>query len=314
MKKKISYILLALSTLLIGFCIYGYRAEIPIAVLRTKYATPPSKFIEIDNFQVHYRDEGKQKDAIPLVLIHGTSASLFTWDAWTKELSNDFRIIRLDLPNYALTGSDGHTAHSGTQYAEFLKHFLDKLGVKRCYLAGNSMGGEVVWQFARLYPERVDKMVLIDAMGFPVKSIHEPIGFHLAKMPFLRNLIRRFTPKFLFDESIKNVYADPNKVTEALIQQYLDLTLREGNRDALLRRFEFEEVNFNNHRESLPNIKTPTMVLWGAKDELIPLEAAMKFHEALPNDTLIVFPNAGHVPMEELGVETAEVVLKWLKN
>jgi pimeloyl-ACP methyl ester carboxylesterase len=314
MKKTFLSIFWLFLTIIIGFCTMGYRSDIPIEILREKYATPPSKFIEVNNLQVHYRDEGLLNDSIPLVLVHGTSSSLFTWDAWVQALDKDFRIIRMDLPNYALTGSDGHTLYMGPDYAEFLGRFLDKLGVKKCYLAGNSLGGEVTWQFARLYPNRVEKIILIDAAGIPMASKSKPLGFLIAQTPVLCEIAQWITPYFIFEKSIRNVYADPQKVTDATIQQYLDMTLRAGNRVALMRKFQKDKLPYDNHRSELPNIQTPTMLLWGAKDELIPVEAGYKFQEAMPNDTLVVFSNAGHVPMEELGTETADLALKWLKK
>lgn len=305
---------LGLFLALAGICFYAYTPDIPIDALKKKYAGPPSQFMALDGLQVHYRDEGRAGDSIPLVLIHGTSSSLFTWEVWVRELGADYRIIRLDLPNYALTGSDGKTVYMGPDYAAFIGRFLDKLGIKQCYMAGNSLGGEITWQFARLYPERVKKMILIDAAGIPTPPKNSPIGFRLAHLPVLGSFIAYLTPRPIFESSVRNVYGDPAKVTDQLIDQYADMTLREGNRMALIRRFKMDREVYDNHRAELPNIKTPTLILWGGKDGLIPPEAAQKFSEALPNDTLVIFPALGHVPMEEQGTETALAARNFLKR
>jgi pimeloyl-ACP methyl ester carboxylesterase len=301
--------------LVAGIGFYAYTPDIPVETLKAKYAGPPSQFMELEGLNVHYRDEGRRDDSMPLVLIHGTGSSLFTWDAWVRRLSADFRLIRLDLPNYALTGSDGRNLYMGPDYAVFIAKFLDRLKVRQCYMAGNSLGGEVCWQFARLYPEGIRKMILIDAAGIPTPPKSRPLGFRIARMPVLRDVVKYLTPRAIFESSVRNVYADPLKVTPALIDQYADMTLRAGNRAAIIRRFKADHRTYaENRHEDLPGIQTPTLILWGAQDGLIPVEAAYKFQTALPNDTLVIFPNAGHVPMEELGEESAAVARYFLLN
>jgi pimeloyl-ACP methyl ester carboxylesterase len=315
MRKSILYSLLSLVTLIGAAGFWAYTPDIPVARLKQQYATPPSQFLDMEGLSVHFRDEGQALvDSIPLVLIHGTSSSLFTWDAWVKELGSAYRIIRLDLPNYALTGSDGKTIFMGPDYAAFVARFLDRLSIKKCYMAGNSLGGEVTWQFARLYPERVEKMILIDAAGMPVAPKNSPVGFRIAHMPVVRDLVKYLTPRTIFESSIRNVYADPTKVTEAQINLYADMTLREGNRAALIRRFKVDKMSYDNHSTNLSNVHTPTLIMWGAQDQLIPLDAAYQFATTLPNDTMVVFPNAGHVPMEELGKESAAAAIDFLRK
>jgi pimeloyl-ACP methyl ester carboxylesterase len=315
MKRFLRIFILSSLVLLAGLVWYAYTPDIPVEVLKQKYATPPSAFMDLDGLQVHYRDEGRPAaDSIPLVLIHGTSSSLFTWDAWVRALGSDFRIIRLDLPNYGLTGSDGKTAHMGPDYAAFIARFLDRLGIQQCYMGGNSLGGEVTWQFARLYPARVKKMILVDAAGIPLPPKSSPIGFRIAHTPVLRDVVKYLTPRAIFESSVRNVYGDPSKVTPALVEQYSDMSLRAGNRAALIRRFRRDHEKYDNGVSGLSAIQTPTLILWGGKDGLIPVEVARKFEAALPNDTLVVFPELGHVPMEENGVETAAAVRLFLKN
>ena len=95
-----------LSIVLIALVIvvlFGYR-DIPLNDLKSKYATAPSSFISINGMDVHFRDEGNKTDSIPIVLIHGTGSSLHTFDDWADNLKEDYRVIRMDLPAYGLTG------------------------------------------------------------------------------------------------------------------------------------------------------------------------------------------------------------------
>lgn len=100
-----------------------FYADISVEDLKKEYANEHSKFIEIDKMQVHYRDEGT---GFPIVLIHGTASSLHTWDAWTKELIKNYRVIRMDLPAFGITGPNKTADYSIKSYTDFLHQFLTK--------------------------------------------------------------------------------------------------------------------------------------------------------------------------------------------
>jgi pimeloyl-ACP methyl ester carboxylesterase len=298
---------------LIGL-ILGYQANISLETLKSKYALFPSKFVEIDGLQVHYREEGTLKvDTIPLVLIHGTGASLHTWDGWADTLKNDFRLVRLDLPAYGLTGPNATNEYPMKYYVTFLAKFLQKLGIQQCYLAGNSLGGAVAWQYALKYPKSVTKLILIDAAGYPLQSKSIPLAFRIARIPLLKHTIKYVTPRFMAASSVKNVYADDAKVSPELINRYWELTLREGNRAAFIARLN-QNTTTDDNWKNIRTITIPTLIQWGQRDELIPLNIAKRFQEDLANDTLIVYSNAGHVPMEEIPVQTANDARVFLKK
>ncbi|GAA4405732.1 alpha/beta hydrolase [Nibrella viscosa] len=303
-------ILLILALLFIIAIAALYRPDIPVETLQEQYKTPVSHVVEIDGMPVHYRAEGASLDSVPLVLLHGTGASLLTWNGWIPYFRPDTRTIRLDLPGYGLTGPHPNNEASPEYYAKFLSFFLDRLNIRRCDLAGNSLGGAIAWRFALRYPERVRKLILIDAAGYPNQSESVPIAFRLARIPVVRDVFSRLTPKLLFRASLENVYADPGQVTDTLVQQYYDMMLRAGNRRAFVRR----SYQPDSAWQRIPEIQQPTLVMWGQTDKLIPILTAYRFHDDLPDDTLIVYPNAGHVPMEELPQQTAMDARRFLKK
>jgi pimeloyl-ACP methyl ester carboxylesterase len=312
--KSINYLMLGLILCTLIGLILGYQGNIPLETLKSKYALLPSKFVEIDGLQVHYREEGVPRaDSIPLVLIHGTGASLHTWDGWVDTLKNDFRLVRLDLPAYGLTGPNATNEYPMEYYVAFLHQFLQKLGIRQCYLAGNSLGGAVAWQYALKYPKNLAKLILIDAAGYPLYSKSIPIAFRIARMPLLKHAIKYVTPRFMAASSVKNVYADATKVTPELINRYWELTLRDGNRAAFVARLNQNTTTEDNWK-NIHTITVPTLIQWGQHDALIPLDIAKRFQEDLANDTLIVYSNAGHVPMEEIPVQTANDARVFLKK
>ena len=308
-------LLLVLLLLLLGAGIALYRTDIPVETLRQTYAPPASMFMDLDGMPVHYRIEGNAADSVPLLLIHGTSSSLLTWDGWVRKLAGERKIIRLDLPGYALTGppmpgAATYKTITPDYYADFLTRFLDNLAVGRCDVAGNSLGGNIAWHLALRHPDRVRKLILIDAAGYPFTPKSIPIGFRLAQLPVLGSLLAMFTPDALFRSSLKNVYADDAQVTDALVRQYADMTRRDGNR----RWFVTRQTPLDSAWQRIGQIRQPTLILWGQQDSLIPVAVAGRFHQDLPRDTLIVYPNAGHVPMEELPARTAADARAFLRQ
>jgi pimeloyl-ACP methyl ester carboxylesterase len=310
--KSLKIILIVTTLIILGtVLLFGHR-DMPLNELKAKYANTASSFISVNGMNVHFRDEGNQTDSIPIVLIHGTASSLHTYDSWTDSLKKSNRVVRMDLPAFGLTGPFPDHNYSMSDYTDFLMDFLSALKIKQCVLVGNSLGGQIAWNFALERPEMVKKMILIDAAGYPLSSKSVPIAFKLAQTPVFNKLITFITPRFLVRASVENVYFDKSKVTDSLVERYFELTLREGNRQAFVDRFKMSKKTtaYNN----IKNIKQPTLLIWGANDLLIPIENAYKFHKDLPNDTLVILDDTGHTPMEESPLESLKPVINFLKN
>jgi pimeloyl-ACP methyl ester carboxylesterase len=231
MFKKIFW---AVVIVIIAALSYLYKNDIPLEELNKQYTNDQSKFINIDGVNVHYRDEGNQNDSLPLVLIHGTSSSLHTWDSIVPALLNKKRIIRLDIPAFGLTGPHPGRDYSITFYNQFIDSFLSTIGVQQYIIAGNSLGGSIAWNQALSHPQKVKQLILINSGGYPKKNEKGNIGFKLASMPVIGDILVKFTPRSLIRKSIEDVYANKSKVNEQLVQRYYDLLLREGNRQATL--------------------------------------------------------------------------------
>ena len=310
--KIIKIILLGIGVLIILIALFFGYQDISLQDLKAKYAPVPSSFISVDGMDVHFRDEGDVTDSIPIVLIHGTGSSLHTYNDWTSKLIMDHRVVRMDLPGYGLTGPFPHRDYSINNYVVFLKHFLETLGIKSCVLAGNSLGGRLAWNFTSEHPNMVEKLILIDASGYPSKAKSTPLAFKIAQTPIIKNIFTFITPRFIAKASVENVYEDKTKVTKKLVDRYFELTLREGNRQAFIDRFRIPS-DTNSHKK-IKLIAQRTLILWGEQDKLIPLKMAYQFHNDLANDTLIILKDVGHIPMEESPVQSLAPVISFLKN
>jgi pimeloyl-ACP methyl ester carboxylesterase len=313
MKKfiKLTAGILAALILLIGAFVFStWAPDRPVSELKSRWAPPPSVFINVGGMNVHLRDEGPRDDSKPIVLLHGTSSSLHTWEGWVQTLKDQRRVIRFDLPGFGLTGPSPDNLYTIKSYVRFLIAMLDRLGVQRCVLVGNSFGGYVSWVTVVEHPDRVEKLILVDSAGYLFQSTSVPIGFRIARIPVLNRLAANMLPRGLIESSLKNVYGDPSKITPGLIDLYFDITLREGNRRTLVEQFKQAPLGEMAHR--IREVKVPTLILWGGRDRLIPPEIGERFHREIIGSQLVMFNDLGHVPQEEDPARTVAVAKQFL--
>ena len=308
--KVVAGLLSALMLLMGALVLSIWAPDRPVEDLQARWAPPPSVFVEGMGINVHLRDEGPRDDMEPIVLLHGTSSSLHTWEGWAQALKDQRRVIRFDLPGFGLTGPSADHVYTIERYPRFVAAVLNHLGVQRCVLAGNSFGGYVAWATSLAHPELVDQLILVDASGYRLQSASIPIGFRIAMTPVLNRLAANTLPRVLIASSVKNVYGDPGKVTEEMIDRYYAITLREGNRRALVERFKQAPPGEMAHR--IPEVTVPTLILWGGRDRLILPEVAERFHHDIDDSKLQIFEDLGHVPQEEDPARTVAAVKRFL--
>ncbi len=308
---RVSLALLAtIFVTVIGVLIAFWAPDIPVDALKTRWATSPSTFVAINGMQVHLRDEGPKNDLTSIVLLHGTSASLHTWDGWVSVMAKERRVMRFDLPGFGLTGPAPDDDYRLASYTKFVAATLDALNVKKVILVGNSLGGNIAWATAATYPERIERLILVDAAGYAFTSASIPLGFRIAQMPVINQLMSKILPRSLIEGSVKNVYGDPSKVTDALVDRYYDLSLREGNRRALGLRF--SQMQRGDQAEKIATLKLPTLILWGSHDHLVPVANAHHFHRDIAGSQLQIFEGLGHVPHEEDPQSTVAAAMKFI--
>jgi pimeloyl-ACP methyl ester carboxylesterase len=287
----------------------------PVQTLVARWALPPSEFIEVKGQLVHLRDEGPRGDPSPLLLLHGTGASLHTWEGWAEALKARKRVIRIDLPGFGLTGPFGGQYNAddyrGDTYARFVLDVLDALHLPRASVGGNSLGGEVAWRAVTLAPQRFDKLILVDATGYAFSPAEVPIGFRIARLPLANRISEYLLPRALVAASVRSVYGDPSRVSDELIDRYFELTLREGNRHALGLRL--QQLEMGEHAERIKSLTLPTLVLWGGRDRLVPLASAQHFAADIRGARLVLFDSLGHVPQEEDPARSVAAVIGFLE-
>ena len=308
MKNLLKYSLSAITAFLIIVIAIYWKNDIDLNELKDKYAYPSSSFISIDGINVHYRDVGKGE---AILLIHGTGASLHTWEKWIDILSPGYRVISFDLPGFGLTGPDPNHNYQISRYTAILDSLMVKLKVDSFHIAGNSLGGLVAWRYTTQFPQKILTLNLIDAAGLPQPGKKPPFIFQLAKLPVLSTLMQKVTPKSIIKNSMLDVYKNDQLVTEKLIDRYFELSLREGNRTAFVKRM--SQLNEKLDINDLKRITAPVLIQWGKDDRWIPLAKGHEFKKIIPKAELKIY-NSGHVPMEENPMETVDDYMIFLKK
>ena len=256
------------------------------------YTNYKSKFIQIRDHRIHYRDEG---EGIPIILLHGFSASLHVWEDWVEALSGNYRLIRLDLPGFGLSDMPPKSQLSVEPYTQFILELLDKLAIKSCFIAGNSFGGWLSWELAARHPELFKGLILLSPAGYFTKETR-PKTVELAKDPAFKQLLKTGIPRFVVKKLLANAYGDKKKMTEYDINRYYGLINREGN---LLSMVRFATQGINASTKLIKQIRQPTLIMWGTMDRIIPITDAYKFNKEIGNSKLMIYKQIGHMPQSE---------------
>jgi len=265
------------------------------------------QFYNIAGATVRVRDEGP-KNAPVILLLHGFLYSLETWDDWAEKLTKDHRVIRYDLLGHGLSGPDPQKRYAPKERAAFIGDLMDALEIEQAILGGNSLGGLAAWRFATTNPEKVSSLILVAPGGYSMNGVTDKA----VPPPDLMKFFLTTAPAAGVRATLGEIYEDNNAITSERVDLMRDMMLREGNGQAFIQ--SIEEFTLPNPQEDLQNLQTPTLILWGSEDKIIPSDHAARFHQALPNSQLIVYPNVGHVPHEEAPAETLADVLQFLEN
>ncbi|KRB82730.1 alpha/beta hydrolase [Sphingomonas sp. Root710] len=271
----------------------------PAAVAATAVASPPvataDQYLTIDGARVRVRIEGP-KSAPPILLIHGFTFSLESWDGWASDLARDHRVIRYDLTGHGLSDPDAQGLYGTAHRVAQLARLMDKLHVRKAVIAGNSFGGLIAWNFAVAYPQRVKKLVLVDSAAFSINGVTEqPVPVPPAMCAHLLDP----SPAGVA-YSAAQIYAHPERLTSARREQMRSMIARNG--PALIAHL--EQFTLPDPRARLARVKAPTLILWGRADKVIPVAQADQLAAAIRGSQLIIYDDVGHAPQEEATAAT----------
>jgi len=293
------------------------RDDIPYERLAARYESAASRYVDLPGgIHMHYRDEGRAGGPT-LLLIHGFSASLHTWEGWVRELGGEYRIVAIDLPGHGLTRAPAGYRASIEAFRDAVADFTRAQGITQFALAGSSMGGNVAWEYALAHPGQVQALILVGASGWPPVEIEtdgEPLVFRLLRNPLVGPVLRDLDNTRLIREGLQASFYDPAFVDDTMVGRYADLARAPGHRDILLQIASgFNARNYATP-ERLAALGMPVLILHGDTDRLVPPQHGQQFADAIRGSTHIVYEQTGHIPQEEITERSAGDVRTFLQR
>ncbi|MEF9482500.1 alpha/beta fold hydrolase [Ralstonia sp. 1B3] len=268
-------------------------------VLIARYAKPQSRYLPLMGTRVHYTDEGAANAEGTLLLIHGFGASLHTWDGVLPQLTRRYRVIRLDLPPFGITGplrdAQGRPRTMELPlYRDFIDAFVDTLGLSKLTLIGNSLGGMVSWDCrAAPGPRREARADRLRRLPDEAADLHRSVQSHWRADDVAVDAARGDHPR----RHARCVWRPVARVRTHAAPLRRFLLCR---RCTTGHRQDGTEVPLDDVDTSgLASIRVPTLILWGQRDRWIPPAHAGEFARRIPGATLRMYPALGHIPMEE---------------
>ena len=294
--------------------------DIPKNEIIAKHAKGASDFLELaDGSKIHFRDEGNKDDKV-LILVHGFNGSLFNYEPLVPYLSDNYRVISLDLPAHGLTGAVESDLYSHKAYQNVIEEVVEILEVDKFYFVGHSMGGMIAWRYALDNLDQLNGLIIIGSAFFGNEQEFEdfqtinapPLAFELIESKFFIRLLEFITPRILVKEGISQSVYDQSIVTDELVDQFHDIILMEGTRVAVGRLAEVHEDDFIADPIDLRKITIPSLIIHGEEDNLVDIGFIDHFMEQIPNSKLISYPKTGHMIPMEIPLQLSEDIREFI--
>jgi pimeloyl-ACP methyl ester carboxylesterase len=257
---------------------------------------------------------GEAGTGSPLLLIHGYGAGLWVWEKQIEVLSQHHRVLALDLVGHGFSDRP-RISYTPDAYVDCVRDFMDRLGLEKAVLIGNSMGGGIAWAMAVLFPERVDKLILIDSVPPDVLGAVRNESFRtliaMNRVPFLAQWIIASRSRRSLRQVLRECLSDRTLIREAILRRQYDLLRIKGTTWVLYSTLAHAEEGLK-FRDRLREIVCPTLLIWGEEDQVLPCSVGEALHEMIPGSVLRVIPKSGHIPMWESPEKVNPLLLSFL--
>lgn len=268
----------------------------------------PGSFLDLPCGRTHYVEAGQ---GAPVILLHGFLYTTLMWRPVLEPLGEHFRALAFDLLGWGYSARNDRLRYDYQLYADQLLQLLDALEIDRASLIGQSMGAGTIIRFAVQHPDRVERMVLVDAASLPNPL---PLAGRTFALPFVGELLLGTGGNAVTAKNVKDLwFYDRSKVTPAYVEELTAPMRIKGSAWTLLNIL--RELDFGSQEEqvaALGELSLPTLLVWGRQDKAVPLPLGQKMHEMLPGSELLIIEEAGHTPHEEHPEQFLERVIPFL--
>ena len=273
-------------------------------------ASMPGSFAQLSDGHTHY-ELGGDKHGMPVVLVHGFSVPYFIWDPTFKFLTKSgFHVLRFDLFGRGFSDRP-RLRYDIDLFCNQLIELLDTLGFENIFLIGLSMGGPITSSFTARYPERVNKLVLIDPAGGRPVTISRILK--AATTPGFGELAFGLVGSGQMRRSVKSDFYDPTHV-KAFVAKYMVQMKYKGFMRAILSTVRNDMLgDFSSTYHKIGEVGTPTLLFWGQNDKTVPFAHNEHIRAAIPQAEFHAFDQCGHIPHYEKPEEANPLLLGFLE-
>jgi len=269
--------------------------------------------VQIKGHTIFYGVKGKGK---PILLIHGYGAGIWVWEKQIDILAQSYRVYALDLIGHGYSDRP-KIAYTPEDYIHFLKDFMDGVGIEKATLIGNSMGGGIAWAMGALFPERVEKLILINCVPPDVLEQVRNESFRtlvaIKDIPLFPYLVFASRSKRSVRWILLECVSDAKRITPEILDRQYQLSRIKGTTWVLYATFK-NAKEAPKLKDTLSLIKKPTLLLWGGKDLIFPPSVGQALHQAIAGSKIRIFEKSGHIPMWETPEPVNEAILSFLKE
>ncbi|MFP4363503.1 MAG: alpha/beta fold hydrolase [Spirochaetia bacterium] len=270
-----------------------------------------SENMQVNGINVHYLDIDIAGTEHTLVYIHGYSSCNLEATFFAEYLQNDMRIIAPDLPGCGYTDKPNVDYTTG-YFVEFVRDFIDELGIENYTLLGHSMGGKIASTFAYEYGDELNRLILMAPLG--IEGEAGPFLTTLSNAGLLVDVGLSLNNPAFFRIGLENIiFYDPDNMPEIMVPYFTNwLFTEEAIRSVVS--VTKHVIGYDYVDELLSEIEVNTLIIWGVNDELLPYRYADEFHSRLPNSRLVSFDRCGHMPQVERSEDSARVISAFIRN
>lgn len=264
------------------------------------------EMINISNVDIYCEHIFNEKPAI--ILIHGFLSSTYTFNKLIPLLAEHFSVLAIDLPGFGRSEKSATFRYSYSNYAHLVVKCMEHFSIQKAVLAGHSMGGQISLNIARLYPEKVKKLILLCSSGYLKKS--KRFLVYCSYLPFFRYFAKRHVRKYDVKKELQNVLYDHKLITDEMIQEFARPLSENDFYKSLIRLLRHREGDLSS--EQLKQIDVETLLIWGEEDRVVPFEIGKRLAKELPNAKIISYRETGHLITEERPKEIVNDILSFV--
>ncbi|MBU9713759.1 alpha/beta fold hydrolase [Evansella tamaricis] len=243
----------------------------------------------------------------PILLIHGFVSSTYTFNRLVPLLEKHFSIIAIDLPGFGRSEKSTSFVYSFENYAKVVAECIDYFGLTDVYVVGHSMGGQIALYTAKYIPDKISKLVLLCSSGYLKKA--KKLLVYSTYLPFFHLFVQQYIQRKDVEEYLKNVFYNPSYITEDHKKHFGKPLLEKNFYKSLGRLLRYREGDLSS--DELKRIETPTLLLWGKEDRVVPMDVGEKLVKDLPNAKLKSFDYAGHLVTEERPLDVYKEIISY---